>query len=192
VQGVVVNKSFSIVLWTTVSFIGAIIFGVLDWLTGAELNFSLFYFFPIALGAWYAGIQVSVILAFLSAMLWFAADALTGNLYSTHAVAVWNIFIRLFSFLSIALSVSLMKRALAREAKTSAELRKALSEIRVLETFVPICAQCKKIRNQQGDWQQLETYFSEHTQTKFSHGYCPECAKKAMEEAGLLKTKPEH
>ena len=64
-------------------------------------------------------------------------------------------------------------------------LRRALSELAVLETFVPICAQCKRIRDEQGVWQRLETYFGQHAKTQFSHSYCPECARKAIQEAGL-------
>lgn len=53
------------------------------------------------------------------------------------------------------------------------------------ESFLPICAQCKKIRNQKGEWQVLESYIGEHANTQFSHGYCPECLQEAMREAGL-------
>jgi hypothetical protein len=84
-----------------------------------------------------------------------------------------------------------MRYALDREHNTAETLRRALSEIKVLETFLPICAQCKKIRNQQGAWQQLEVYIGQHSNTQFSHGYCPECEKKAMEEAGLIDKKTE-
>ncbi len=75
---------------------------------------------------------------------------------------------------------------LDRERKITESLRHALSEVKVLESFIPICAQCKKIRNQQGEWQQLEEYIGAHSNTQFTHGYCPECAMKAMEEAGLI------
>ena len=68
---------------------------------------------------------------------------------------------------------------------------RSLSEVKVLETFLPICAQCKKIRDQQGLWQHLEVYIGQHANTQFSHGYCPECARKAMSEAGLSDEKTE-
>ena len=63
----------------------------------------------------------------------------------------------------------------------------SLSQIKVLETFLPICCECKKIRDKEGSWQKLEEYISEHSNTTFSHGYCPECAKKALEKAGFIK-----
>ena len=65
-------------------------------------------------------------------------------------------------------------------------LRRTLSEVKVLEAFLPICAQCKKIRDQQGVWHPLEVYLGHHANTQFSHSYCPECARKIMAEAGLI------
>jgi hypothetical protein len=53
------------------------------------------------------------------------------------------------------------------------------------EPFLPICAECKKIRDKDGEWQEMEVYFRTHAKTQFSHGYCPECGKRALEEAGL-------
>jgi hypothetical protein len=59
-----------------------------------------------------------------------------------------------------------------------AELQKALSEVKTLGGLLPICASCKKIRDDQGYWQQIEGYIREHTEAEFSHSICPECAKK--------------
>ena len=57
------------------------------------------------------------------------------------------------------------------------ELRHALGQVRTLHGLIPICAWCKKIRNDEGYWQQLEAYISEHTEADFSHGMCPDCFK---------------
>lgn len=58
------------------------------------------------------------------------------------------------------------------------ELRDALSKIRTLSGLLPICSSCKKIRNDDGYWEQLEVYISERSEADFSHGMCPECTKK--------------
>jgi hypothetical protein len=58
------------------------------------------------------------------------------------------------------------------------ELFLANNEIKTLKGFIPICANCKKIRDDKGYWNQLETYIAEHTDAKFSHGICPECVRK--------------
>jgi PAS domain S-box-containing protein len=58
------------------------------------------------------------------------------------------------------------------------ELQKALADIHTLRGLLPICAGCKKIRDDQGYWQGLEQYLSEHTEVQFSHGLCPDCLGK--------------
>lgn len=62
------------------------------------------------------------------------------------------------------------------------ELEKAAERIEALSGFLPICAQCKKIRDEQGRWNQLETYIEEHSSAEFSHGICPDCAKSLYPE----------
>jgi GAF domain-containing protein len=52
-----------------------------------------------------------------------------------------------------------------------------IAEIKTLRGLIPICAQCKKIRDDQGYWQRLERYLEDHTEAEFSHGLCPECVK---------------
>jgi len=58
------------------------------------------------------------------------------------------------------------------------ELEAALSEIKTLKGLIPICANCKKIRDDEGYWQQVEKYVSDRTEVQFSHSICPDCAKK--------------
>ncbi|MFA5181383.1 MAG: PAS domain S-box protein [Syntrophales bacterium] len=57
-------------------------------------------------------------------------------------------------------------------------LQQTLDEIRTLRGIVPICANCKNIRDDKGYWNQVEKYVSEHSEAEFSHGICPDCAKK--------------
>ena len=67
-------------------------------------------------------------------------------------------------------------------SKTNKELQKALSEIKHLKGIFPICASCKKIRDDKGFWQQVEVYITKHTEAHFSHGICPECTIKLYPE----------
>ncbi len=72
------------------------------------------------------------------------------------------------------------KRMMAVQDELAAriyELESANKHIEHLEEILPICSYCKKIRNNSGDWDQIEIYISEHSQTQFSHGICPDCAK---------------
>jgi signal transduction histidine kinase len=58
------------------------------------------------------------------------------------------------------------------------ELEQALINIKQLSGMLPICASCKKIRNDKGYWEQIEAYFQDHSEVEFSHSICPECVEK--------------
>jgi response regulator RpfG family c-di-GMP phosphodiesterase len=69
------------------------------------------------------------------------------------------------------------------------QLREALAEIKTLKGFIPICASCKKIRDDEGCWDHLEGYFSKHTEAVFSHGLCPDCFEAYSAEMKKLSKK---
>jgi DNA-binding response OmpR family regulator len=58
------------------------------------------------------------------------------------------------------------------------ELSQALAEVRTLKGIVPICANCKNVRDDQGYWNRVETYLNEHTEADFTHAVCPDCMKR--------------
>lgn len=62
------------------------------------------------------------------------------------------------------------------------ELRDALAKINTLRGLIPICASCKKIRDDHGFWNSIEKYIMEHSEAEFSHGICPDCAKRLYPE----------
>ncbi|MEW6660040.1 MAG: response regulator [Thermodesulfobacteriota bacterium] len=62
------------------------------------------------------------------------------------------------------------------------ELQEALSQVKILRGLLPICAKCKSIRNDQGFWQQIETYLKERSEAEFSHCICPACLKELYPE----------
>lgn len=64
------------------------------------------------------------------------------------------------------------------------ELKDALRNVQILQGLLPICSGCKRIRNDNGYWQQVEEYFTRHSNAKFSHGICPECVKSICPELG--------
>ena len=78
------------------------------------------------------------------------------------------------------------------QAKLIAELRTALSEVKQLTGLLPICANCKKVRDDFGYWNSVEHYISEHTDAKFSHGVCPDCFPKLFPGIPLPEPEEEH
>lgn len=80
-------------------------------------------------------------------------------------------------------------RRIAEEERDRIDLdrKDALSKIKRLAGLLPICASCKKIRDDEGYWKQIEAYISEHSEAEFTHSLCPECAVKAYAELDELK-----
>jgi hypothetical protein len=185
------SKKSRDLLWG-VAAVGAVgIIAQVDWLTGYELSFFVFYFLPVAVGAWCLGLGAAVALAVLSALAGFAADVLAGRVYASHFYAVWDTLVRLVAFLAIGGTSARLRHLLEGERAAADALRRSLSEIKVLEGFLPICAQCKKIQTQAGEWQSLEVYIGIHSNARFSHGYCPACVKQLYAEMGLQGESPE-
>ena len=73
-------------------------------------------------------------------------------------------------------------KAEAENEELIVELKKALGEVNKLSGLLPICASCKKIRDDKGYWNQLKDYIQKHSEAEFSHGVCPNCTKKLYPE----------
>jgi DNA-binding response OmpR family regulator len=69
------------------------------------------------------------------------------------------------------------------------ELQDALDQIKTLKGLIPMCASCKKIRDDEGYWQQVEKYIMERSEVEFSHGLCPDCLEKHYPEYHEIKAK---
>jgi len=105
----------------------------------------------------------------------FAAGAMD---YITKPVSSVELLARVNSALMLKKEMDCRKTREMELRRSNAELQQALREVKVLKGLVPICASCKKIRNDQGFWQQLEEYIQQHSEAEFSHGLCTPCIKK--------------
>lgn len=156
--------------------------GWLDYTTGPELGFFVFYFIPLALVAWHGNAAWCMFFSILASIVWLEADIYAGQYYTKNHIGYWNAGIRFLAFLCIALMTNRVRSLLTEERRLNEELTKAASEIKVLSGLLPVCASCKKIRNEQGAWKEMEVYISEHSEADFSHGICEECAKRLYPE----------
>jgi hypothetical protein len=68
-------------------------------------------------------------------------------------------------------------RVEAEKERSLRELQVAMANVRTLEGLLPICLSCKKIQDQAGDWQPMESYVRTHSKAKITHRICPECSK---------------
>jgi CheY-like chemotaxis protein len=81
--------------------------------------------------------------------------------------------------LCVTVEVALHKHRLDEEKRLlSEQLEEALARVRLLSGFLPICASCKKIRDDDGRWTQIESYIRDHSEAEFSHGLCPDCERR--------------
>jgi hypothetical protein len=83
--------------------------------------------------------------------------------------------------------VEIERRKVAERERdeTIRELRQALSEVKTLRGLLPICARCKRIRDDKGYWNLIEAYLKAHTDVEFTHGICPDCAKELYPDLPL-------
>ena len=94
---------------------------------------------------------------------------------------IFNRSLALFAIWTAAI-LSVQRKAIWDEKEA------ALNEIRALQGIIPICSYCHSIRDDDGAWNRLEAYITEHSEAQFSHGICPGCVAKAHAEAGLDKS----
>ncbi|HMS82848.1 MAG TPA: response regulator [Nitrospira sp.] len=105
----------------------------------------------------------------------FSAGAMD---YINKPVKSIELLARVASALTLKKEIDCRKLREMELRRSNDELQQALREVKVLRGLIPICASCKKIRNDGGFWQQLEEYIGEHSEAEFSHGLCQPCLKK--------------
>jgi len=131
------DKPENPLLVNTISFITLVIIGWLDYITGYEFGFFIFYFIPVSISAWLCGKKSGLTMAFASALCWYLSDKYTHHPYSQAFFIYWEMFMRLISFLTTALTVSRIRQMLLNEERLIAELRAALQENRELKARIP-------------------------------------------------------
>ncbi|HOU18253.1 MAG TPA: PAS domain-containing protein [Candidatus Marinimicrobia bacterium] len=85
---------------------------------------------------------------------------------------------KIIGLVGISREINEIKQAEEQREKIIAELQEALDKIKTLKGLIPICASCKKIRDDQGYWNNVESYIKSHAEVEFTHGICPDCMKK--------------
>ena len=104
------NKSFII----AIGYIIIGVLGIIDTLTGKELDFSLFYVIPILIVTWHTGLGLGIVFSLISALVWLLSDVLSGNV-TLLSIYAWNTLIRLGFFLTIAFLLSRLLTVLEHE-----------------------------------------------------------------------------
>jgi hypothetical protein len=157
------TKEFFLLYWIVIAFL---VLGA-DYLTGPLLQFPILYLIPTGLAAWYNGRTWGLIFALGLPVIRIYFLTLWDAPWTMYE-AILNASIRIFVFMIFAFLVD-------KICKQKRELEK---EVRILKGILPICSFCKKIRNKDENWVELEDYIKAYSEAEFSHGLCTECAKK--------------
>jgi hypothetical protein len=121
------------------------------------------YIAVVLVSLWSSSRKFTIVTAVICSIL-----TMIGFFYSPEGGELWKvIFNRVLALFAIWVTALL-------SLKIKSE---SLEEIKVLKGLLPICASCKKIRDDNGYWSQLESYIHKHSEAEFSHGICPECFK---------------
>lgn len=154
-----------------------VLIGAGDYATGIEYTFLPFYFIPIALASWYISRRAGYFTALSSAIIWTIVDYF-GRASITVVLATWNILIQYTLFVVFATIVSRIKEIMNEYRQVNTQLQQALNEVKQLSGLLPICSWCKRIRDERGEWHQIEAFIADHSEADFSHGICPDCLQK--------------
>lgn len=96
-----------------------ILLGMLDYATGYEISFSLFYLIPVSLAAWFVGRRPGLLISTASALIWYATNTLAGESYSNNLIPFWNSATRLGFFLAVTVLLSRLRQAMDQERELS-------------------------------------------------------------------------
>lgn len=154
---------------------------LLDHVSGTDLQFSVFYFVPIALTAWHLGPKAALIAAVASSAIWWGVDVAGGRSYRTELVEVGNYTLRLISFTAIAVVFLRLRQARddqrqlnSRLGATVAELQSSMSEIETLRGEMQrVCAWTNRIQSE-GKWVSMDQFLTDRLHFKITHGISEE------------------
>jgi diguanylate cyclase (GGDEF)-like protein len=96
-----------------------ILFGIVDYATGYEISFALFYLIPVSLAAWFIGRKSGLVISIASAVIWYETNALAGEIFSNGIIPIWNSATRLGFFYAVTVLLSRLKQAMDHERELS-------------------------------------------------------------------------
>jgi hypothetical protein len=159
----VTNKPVYLICWLGI----AVLLLVADYFSGPFIQFPVSYLIPVALASWYNGrwwgLAFAVVMPLIR--LYFNIDLWT---------VPWTLFEASFNALiriSVLASFALVTDSNARQT------HRLTQEVHLLEGLLPVCSFCKKIRDENNQWQPMEKYIMARSTAFFSHGICPDCVR---------------
>ncbi len=160
-----------------VSILFTLLIGFLDYRTGFEFRMKIFYLIPISYATWFMGERTGIVFSIWPVMTLLYPVIVFGN-DSISSIEIWNIALYLAFFSIVTVLLSKLRTTLQQHAGLIMKLQNALHAVKELSGILPMCANCKKIRDDEGYWHDVDVYISRHTKAEITHGICKECANK--------------
>jgi hypothetical protein len=160
-----------------ISFLLILVIAAIDHITVYDFGFFVLYYVPLIFFSWYSNRIGAVLISVLTINILYIANFHTSYQYTLNFSNIWNMTLLLASFLLVSLGAQHVAHLLKAEKELSAKLRNAIQEIRHLSGLLPICAMCKKVRNDKGYWEEVEAYIGKRSEAEFTHGICPDCMR---------------
>jgi hypothetical protein len=138
----------------------------LDWATGPYIRFPIAFVLPVFLMGWWYGRWSAIGLAYVLLTI-----RLSYSFYWDAAIPHWL----LYEGINTLIRASVLTLVAYLAARVAVQTRDFRPAPKALKGMLPICAHCKKIRNLQNKWEQLEVYITQQSEAEFSHSICPDC-----------------
>lgn len=157
--------------------------GWLDYLTGYELGFFIFYSIPVAITAWHVGRLPAILMSLASALVWLMADTYSGQKYSSLFYVYWNISVRCGSFVINAFTVSKIRQITDQHKQMAIDLAAVQAEAAKLRGFLPICGTCQRPRSDENYRSEVVQFLKSSAIPPADAWRCPECAASVKMDA---------
>jgi K+-sensing histidine kinase KdpD len=167
------------------TILSLVVVGYLDYVTGYEFAFSLFYFIPVLLCAWHFGRFAILSMALASGMTWWFVDKFSGHIYLHEGYRYWDGLTWLITFTVIGLGLYYLRHSMQEQVRVNEELARSMEELKrsseeikkLQQQIQVVCAWTKEIKVE-GKWVPLEEFLTNQLHFKLSHGISPEAIRK--------------
>jgi len=147
---------------------------IADYVAGPFIQFPVTYLIPVAFLSWYKGRRWGLTFSIVMPLFRLYFNIALWTVPWSFTEASVNALIRIVVLSSFALIMD----------RTATQTRALSRRVSILEGLLPICAYCKKIRDQKDEWQAMEKYIMARSEATFTHGICPDCMRENFSDGG--------
>ena len=155
-----------------------LLFGWIDYATGYEMGFFVFYSLPVGLAAWHLGRGPGILIALASSLTWWSADRLAGQRYSSSFMLCWNSAVHFGSFIINAVTIAKIKASLDERHQLERDLIEARRKLAQTATLLPLCPECRQPHDTAALHRKTEAYLDGKPAASEDDARCEACREK--------------